>query len=95
MICKHMKKIMQVITGQGRDYTTGCLLDYPYFKENYKQKAIHLSKQKSFDADPNAIQQINFNVNLDYAPKATILFILEEVKETILDFTVRMLTIYC
>ena len=32
-------------TGQGDDYTTGCLLDYSYFKENYKMIAIDLSKQ--------------------------------------------------
>ena len=25
----------KIPTGQGHDYTTGCLLDYPYFKENY------------------------------------------------------------
>ena len=27
-------------TGQGDDYTTGCSLDYPYFKEYYKIIAI-------------------------------------------------------
>ena len=47
-------------TGQRDDYTTGCLLDYPYFKENYKMIAMDLSKQQALDADPRAIQQINF-----------------------------------
>ena len=42
-------------TGQGDDYTAGCLLDYPYFKENYKMIAIDLSKQQAVDADPRAI----------------------------------------
>ena len=25
--------IWKIATGQGDDYTTGCLLDYPYFKK--------------------------------------------------------------
>ena len=49
--------IQKIATGQGDDYTTGCLLDYPYFKK-YKLIAIDLSKQK-LDADPKAIQQFN------------------------------------
>ena len=43
------------------------MLDYPYFKENYKMIAIDLSKQQSLDADPRAIQQIDFTANLDRA----------------------------
>ena len=39
------KNIRKITTGQGDDYATGCLLDYPYFKENYKMIAIDLSKQ--------------------------------------------------
>ena len=42
-----------------------CLLDHPYFKENYKMIAIDLSKQKALDADSRAILQINFTENLD------------------------------
>ena len=45
--------------GQGDDYTTGCLLDYSYFKDHYKLIAIDLSKQQALDADPRIIQQIN------------------------------------
>ena len=30
----------KIATGQGYDYATGCLLNYPYFKENYKMTAI-------------------------------------------------------
>ena len=41
------------------------MLDYPYFKENYKMIAIDLSKQQALDADPRATQQINFTANLD------------------------------
>ena len=39
-----------------RDYTTGCLLDYQYFKDHYQLIAVDLSKQKQLDADPRAIQ---------------------------------------
>ena len=41
-------------------YPSGCLLDYDYFKNYYKMIAVDLSKQKTIDADPKAIQQINF-----------------------------------
>ena len=37
--------IQKIATSQGDDYTTGCLLDYPYFKKYYKTIAIDLSKQ--------------------------------------------------
>ena len=59
------ENIRKVATGQGDDYTNGCLLDYSYFKENYKIIAKDLSKQQALVADPRAIQQINFTVNLD------------------------------
>ena len=75
--------------GKGDDYTTGCLLDYPYFKKHYKLIAIDLSKQQTLDADPKAIQQINFTGNRDKAEGSTIFFIIEEVKETVLDFSER------
>ena len=58
-------KIRKIATGQGGDYKTDCLLDYPYFKKYYKMIAINLSKQQVLDADPKAIQQINFTVILD------------------------------
>ena len=41
---------------KGDDYTTGCLLDYHCFKDNYKMIAIDLSKQQALDADPRKIQ---------------------------------------
>ena len=46
--------------GKGEDYTTGSLLDYDYFKKHYKLVAADLSKQEELDADPKAIQQIEF-----------------------------------
>ena len=79
--------IRKIATGQGDDYTTGCLLDYPYFKDTCKMIAVDLSKQQALDADPRAIQQINFTANLDRAGNTRVYFILEEAKETILDFS--------
>ena len=49
--------------------------------------AADLSKQQILDADPRAIQKINFTANLDRAGNKRVLFILEEAKETILDFS--------
>ena len=57
--------IWKIATGQGDHYITGCLLDYNYFKNYYKIIAINLSKQQALDADPKAIQQINFTGNLN------------------------------
>ena len=57
--------IRKITTGQGNDYTTGCLLDYNYFNNYYKMIAIDISEQQGLDADPKAIQQINFTANLD------------------------------
>ena len=81
------ENIRKIATGQGDDYTTGCLLNYQYIKDYYKIIAIDLTKQQALDADPRVIQQINFTENLDRARNTRIYFILEEAKETILDFS--------
>ena len=83
------ENIRKIATGQGDDYTTGCLLDYPYSKDSYKMIAVDLSKQQTLDADPIAIQQINFTANLDRASNTRIYFILEEAKETVLNIAQR------
>ena len=76
---------------QGDGYTTGCLLDYNYFKERYKRNisrnmiAIDWRKQKELDSDAETIQQINFTGNLEN--QSTIFFITEEAKQTVLDFS--------
>ena len=49
--------------------------------------ATDLNKQQVLDADPRAIQQINFTANLDRAGNLAMLFIVEEAKETVLDFS--------
>ena len=84
---KTYENIRKIATGQGYDYTIGCLLDYTYFKDHYKMIAIDLSKQQSLDADPRAIKQINFTANLERARNTTVFFIIEEAKETISDFS--------
>ena len=77
--------IRKIATGQD-DYTTGrFLLDYNYFNNYYKMITIDLSKQQALNADPKAIQQINFTANRN--GDTTIFFIIEEAKETILDFS--------
>ena len=68
------ENIRKLATLQGDDYTTGCLLDYMYFKNYFKLIAVDLSKQQALDDDPKAIQQINFTANLDRAGKKEILF---------------------
>ena len=77
----------KIATGLDDDYVTGCLIDYPYFKKYYKLLATDLSKQQKLDADPKTIQQINFTGNLDRAESSTMFFIIEEAKETVLDFS--------
>ena len=68
------ENIRKTATGRGDDYTTSCLLEYPYFKDNYKMIAIDLSKEQALDADPIPIQQINFIGNLDRAGNKTMFF---------------------
>ena len=87
--------IQKIATGQGDDYTTGCLLDYNHFKNYYKMIAIDIGKQQALDANPKAIQEINFTENLNRAEGATMFFIIEEAKKkNVLDFlqgTVKVL----
>ena len=81
--------IHKIETGQGDDYTTNSLLDYNYFNKYYKIIVIDLSKQQPLDADLKAIiDQITFTGNLEIEGSAntTMFFIIEEMKETIIDF---------
>ena len=92
---KTYENVRKIATGKGDDYKTGCLLDYSYFKENYKMIAIDLSEQRALDVDPRAIQQINFTAHWDRARNATMFFITEEEKETVLDFSQGTVTVLC
>ena len=81
------QNIRKIATGRGDDYTTGCLLDYTYFKKYYKMIVIDLSKQQALDADPKAIQQVNLTTNLDRARNTRLFFIHEEAKQTVFEFS--------
>ena len=72
--------IRTIATGQRDDCTADCLLDY--IKNYCKMIAIDLSKQQALDADPKEMEENNFTGNLEQ--QATIFFITEEAKETIL-----------
>ena len=84
-LIKQYDEIRKISTGQGDDYTTGCLLDFAYFKNNYRLIAADLSKQKDLDAGSRAIQQIIFTGRADAG--AMIYYILEQSKETTLQFS--------
>ena len=86
---KQYDEIRKISTGQGDDYTTGCLLDFAYFEKNYRLIAVDLSKQKALDADSRAIQQIIFTGKIKSTEENTrviIYYILEQSKEAILEF---------
>ena len=59
-LIKQYDEIRKISTRQRNDYMTGCLLDFAYFKNNYRLIAADLSKQKALDEDSRAIQQISF-----------------------------------
>ena len=80
-------EIQKIATGQGDDYIHGTLLDYNYFKEYYKMIAIDLSKQEALDADPKAMQEINFIGNLAREGNADTFSLLKKHKKNKLDFS--------
>ena len=86
---KQYDEVIKVSMGYGDDYTTGCLLDYAYFKDNYRLIAVDLSKQKDLDVDPTAIQKIVFQGVVGGAnnTKIRLYTILEQSKETMLEFS--------
>ena len=85
-LIKQYDEVRKVSTGKGDDYTTGCLLDHAYFKDNYRLIAVDLSKQKALDANPGAIQQIVFQGGGADNTKIRLYTILEKSKETVLEF---------
>ena len=84
-LIKHYDEVRKVSTGQGDDYTIGCLLDFAYFVKNYRLIAADLSKQKVLDADSKAIQQIIFTGKA--SADVMVYYILKQSKETILQFS--------
>ena len=87
-LIKQYDEIRKVSTGYGDDYTTGCLLDYAYFKNSYRLLAVDLSKQKALDADPRSIQQKVFLgvVGGNAGTKIRLYTILEKSKEKTSEF---------
>ena len=82
---KAYHNIRKIATVHGDDYIIGCLLVYHYFEKRDKLVAMDLSKQQKLDADPKAIQQVNFTRNLNREEDATMFLIIDEAKETVLD----------
>ena len=77
--------IRKIEIGQGDDYTRGCFLNCQYFKNHYQLIVADLSQQKELDADPRAIQQIEFYGILE--TNLQLYKILEKSKEKVLNFT--------
>ena len=86
------RELKKVMIRKGEDYNTGSLLNYNYFKKHYKLVAVDLSKQKELDADPRAIQQIEFKYML--GKNSTIYWVLEKAKEIILEFYKGTVKVY-
>ena len=86
------RELTKVMIGKGEDYTTRSLLDFNYFDKHYKLVAVDLSKQKELDADPRAIQQIEFKYML--GTNSTIYWVLEKSKETILEIYKGTVKVY-
>ena len=84
------RELKKVMIGKGEDYTTESLLDFYYFDKHYKLVAVDLSKQKELDADPRAIQQIEYMLGTN----STIYWVLEKSKETILEFYKGTVKVY-
>ena len=84
-LVKQYDEIRKIATGQGDDYTTGCLLDYQYFKNHYNLIVIDLSRQKELDANSRAIQQFEFYGMLK--TNSHVCTVLEKSKETVLQFS--------
>ena len=81
---KQYDEVRKKSTGQGDDYTTGCLLDFVYLEKNCRLIATNFSKQKALDAEPKAIQQIIFTGQTDN--RIRVFNIFQQSKETILQF---------
>ena len=86
------RELKKVMIGKGEDYTTGSLLDFNYFDKHYQLVAVDLSTQNELDADPRAIQQIEFKYML--GTNSTIYWVLEKSKETILEFYKGTVKVY-
>ena len=76
------EKIIDI--SRNNEYTTGNLLDYDYFKKDYKLSAIDLSKQQVLQENKDLTQQINFTGRLT---ESAVFIIIEKKENTILEFS--------
>ena len=81
---KRYNEFIKITTGKSEDYTTGSLIYSYYFLKNYQIICCDLSKQTIFDADPRAIQQIEFYGNLETISQ--VCTVLKKSKEIVLEF---------
>ena len=91
-LIKQYDVVRKVSTGLGDDYTISCLLDFAYFKNNFRLIETDLSKQKTLDADSRATQQIIFTCWANSG--VMICYILKQSKETILQYS-KATTKFC
>ena len=97
---KKYEELRKVMTGRGEDYTTGSLLEYDYWKKNYKLICCDLSKQKVLDSNTKANQHDEFIYKLDNTRnvgggnRAQILTVLGKEKETNLEFRKGTVKVY-
>ena len=82
------KKIIEI--SNNNDYKTGNLLDFAYYKENYRLIAIELSKQTKLK-DP---QQINFIRKMEGQNNGVTMFsVIESSEETTSEFSQNFVNI--
>ena len=89
-LIKQYNEVRKLSIGQGDDYTIGCLLDYAYFKDNYRLIFVDLSKQKALDVDLKSTRQIYFTgkTKSTFANTRVIIYcIVEQSNETTLRFS--------
>ena len=98
---KTIQRNKEVNNKSGWRFTTGCLIDYDYIKNHFRQFAVDLSRQKELRTDPKAIQEIDLvgqlkntdDVNADGTESMFVLTILEKIKETRLNFSQGRVTV--
>ena len=84
-------------TGRSEDYSTGCLLHYDYYLNDFNIVGIDLSHQAVLDSDPTINQQIEFVYKLPSSNAAInydLLAVLEKEKQTVLKFSEETVKIY-
>ena len=87
-------ELLKLTTGRSEYYTTGCLIDYDYYINDYNILPISLKQQENLDSHSKAIQQIEFIYKLDNDKRAQILTILEKEKEAVLEFIKGAVKVY-